>query len=77
MTHNTADQQDAEAQQYIAFKRWLRQPGGLPAQPLTSDAAGMFAYIEDALWVAWQAGWRHGQSDANNTKLGVASRTIA
>lgn len=60
MAKNTADQQDAEAQQYIVFKRWLRQPGGLPAQPLTNDAAGMFAYIEDALWVAWSAGYREG-----------------
>lgn len=60
MAEHTADQQDAEAQQYIAFKRWLRQLGGLPAQPLTNDAAGMFAYIEDALWVAWSAGYREG-----------------
>ncbi|WP_250438971.1 hypothetical protein [Delftia tsuruhatensis] len=72
MTKNTADQQDAEARQYIAFKRWLRESGGLPARPVTNDAAGMFAYIQDALWVAWSAGYKEG-ARLNRSDGGVSN----
>ncbi|CAM3351461.1 hypothetical protein [Paracidovorax anthurii] len=51
----------ADEQQYLKFRTWMLQPGSLPEQRKDVDGLhAMQTLLEDALWAAWQAGYREG-----------------
>lgn len=52
---------DTDEQQYLKFRTWMLQPNARATQqPALDGMAGVQTILEDALWAAWQAGYREG-----------------
>lgn len=48
-------------EQYLKFRTWMLQPGALPEQRAEAGSiTDIQTLLEDALWAAWQAGFREG-----------------
>lgn len=44
---------------YLSFRRWVLQPEALP-KPSGDSMQGALTMIEDALWLAYQQGYKEG-----------------
>lgn len=50
---------------YAQFERWASTPNTLP-EIKTPDAAGMLAMIKEALWLAYQQGFRDATQETRS-----------
>lgn len=62
--------QDDQEHQYILFKRWARRPATEPVPQPKIDGSGSLQLIEDALFLAWQEGYRVGRESVQSAPSG-------